>query len=188
MQPTSQQLTKATHTMATGGVIAYPTEAVWGLGCDPWNEHAVKKVLQLKQRPVHKGLILVASNWNQFEPLLEGLSEIQLNQLKLTWPGPNTWLIPDPSGWAPFWIKGQHKSVALRVSSHPLVKALCDHYGKAIVSTSANLAGEDPAKTQTQIETVFGDQIDYVVAGDLGQNKQPSQVRDLVSGQVIRPA
>jgi len=188
MKPSDWHLTSAAQTLTTGGIIAYPTEAVWGLGCDPWNELAVEKILKLKQRSVHKGLILVASQWSQFEPLVAALTGPQIEQLQASWPGPNTWLIPDPQNWVPSWIKGQHSSVALRVSAHPLVAALCDRYNGPIVSTSANLAGGEPATSRLHIDSLFGDQLDYVVNGELGQNKQPSQVKDLVSGQVIRPA
>jgi L-threonylcarbamoyladenylate synthase len=178
----------ATQVLTLGGVIAYPTEAVWGLGCDPWNESAVIKILEIKQRPMHKGLILVASHWSQFEPLMDGLSAPQIKQLTLSWPGPTTWLIPDPKGWVPQWIKGRHLSVALRVSAHPLVLALCDEFNGPIVSTSANLAGCEPARSQLEVTQTFSGQLDYVLSGELGESKQPSQVKDLVSGQVIRPA
>ena len=178
----------ATQALTNGGVIAYPTEAVWGLGCDPWNEAAVGKILKLKQRPMHKGLILVASQWAQFQPLVKDLTAQQIDQLNESWPGPTTWLMADPQSWVPLWIKGQHSSVALRVSAHPLVSALCDQFNGPIVSTSANLAGGKPAKSRLHIMQAFGDQIDYVVNGELGQNKQPSEVKDLVSGQIIRPA
>ena len=188
MQTSDWHLSCATKALTEGGIIAYPTEAVWGLGCDPWRESAVGRILKLKQRPVHKGLILVASQWQQFEPLLETLTGAQLQQLKASWPGPATWLLPDPQGWAPAWIKGRHASVALRLSVHPLVAALCDRFKAPIVSTSANVAGQQPAKSHQQIIHTFGDQLDYLVSGELGQSQQPSQVKDLVSGQVIRPA
>ena len=188
MRPSPWHLTCATQTLAMGGVIAYPTEAVWGLGCDPWSQLAVDRLLKLKQRPMHKGLILVASQWSQFQPLVEALSDHQIEQLNRSWPGPTTWLIPDPKGWVPPWIKGQHSSVALRVSAHPLVVALCDRFNSPIVSTSANLAGRQPARSRLHIARTFGDQLDYVVNGELGQSKQPSQVKDLVSGQIVRPA
>ena len=188
MRPSDWHLEYATQALTTGGVIAYPTEAVWGLGCDPWNEAAVGKILKLKQRSVDKGLILVASQWAQFQPLVEALTAQQIEQLNHSWPGPTTWLIPDPQAWVPSWIKGQHSSVALRVSAHPIVSALCDQFNGPIVSTSANLAGGEAARSRFHIAHAFGDQIDYVVNGELGQNKQPSEVKDLVSGQIIRPA
>ena len=188
MRPSDWHLTCATQTLVMGGVIAYPTEAVWGIGCDPWNEAAVHRILQLKQRPMHKGLILVASQWSQFQPLVETLTAAQIEQLNASWPGHTTWLMPDPQNWVPPWIKGQHASVALRVSAHPLVVSLCDRFGGPIVSTSANIAGRQPARSRLHILRTFGDQLNYVATGELGQSIQPSQVKDLVSGQVIRPA
>jgi len=188
MRPSNLHLQCAKQALIVGGVIAYPTEAVWGLGCDPWDESAVEKILELKQRPMHKGLILVASQWSQFEPLLGELTNLQIEQLKLSWPGPTTWLMPDPKGWVPQWIKGQYQGVAIRVSAHPTVLGLCDEFNGLLVSTSANLAGCEPARTKRQVTQTFGREIDYLVSGDLGQSKQPSQVKDLVSGQVIRPA
>ena len=90
-----------------GGVIAYPTEAVWGLGCDPFNESAVKRILALKQRPMEKGLILVAANKNQLAPLLDGLEDSELGRLDSSWPGPTTWIIPDKSAIFPSWVRGE---------------------------------------------------------------------------------
>ncbi|HAB87155.1 MAG TPA: tRNA threonylcarbamoyladenosine biosynthesis protein RimN, partial [Pseudomonas sp.] len=103
-----------------GGVIAYPTEAVWGVGCDPWDEDAVLRLLALKERPVEKGLILIADTVEQFDFLLDDLPERWLDRLAGTWPGPNTWLVPH-RGRLPEWITGRHDSVALRVTDHPLV-------------------------------------------------------------------
>lgn len=185
---TDWHLKGAHQAIAAGGVIAYPTEAVWGLGCDPWNQAAVLRLLELKQRPVHKGLILVASRWSQFEPLLEGLSDAHIARLSNTWPGPYTWLMPDPNDWVPRWIKGQHDSVALRLSDHPTIKALCGRLGQPLVSTSANRAGQSPARTSLKIKQVFGHQLDYMLPGQLGRQRQPSEVRDLLSNRLIRPA
>lgn len=202
MQPSYWHLKCATRNLQLGGVIAYPTEAVWGLGCDPWDEAAVERILRLKQRPEHKGLILVASHWSQFQPLVEALSSEHIKLLSQSWPGPTTWLLPDPQGWVPPWIKGAHPSVALRVSAHPIVQALCVGFGGPIVSTSANLAGRRPATSRLHIERSFGGKgskgkgkggkgrgkLDYILNGSLGQSKHPSQVKDLITGRVIRPA
>ncbi|HIG36186.1 MAG TPA: tRNA threonylcarbamoyladenosine biosynthesis protein RimN, partial [Oceanospirillaceae bacterium] len=108
MQPSYWHLQCATQNLKLGGVIAYPTEAVWGFGCDPWDDKAVARMLNLKQRPMHKGLILVASQLCQLQPLIKHLSNAQIEQLRQTWPGPTTWLLPDPESWEPPWIKGQH--------------------------------------------------------------------------------
>ncbi|MBT8767355.1 L-threonylcarbamoyladenylate synthase [Metapseudomonas boanensis] len=167
-----------------GGVIAYPTEAVWGLGCDPWNEDAVYRLLALKERPVEKGLILVADNVRQFDFLLEDLPETWLDRLASTWPGPNTWLVPHQN-LLPEWITGQHDSVALRVSGHPVVRDLCALTGP-LVSTSANPAGRPAAYSRLRVQQYFGDQLDAVLGGALGGRRNPSTIRDLVSGKVIR--
>lgn len=169
-----------------GGVIAYPTEAVWGLGCDPWNPEAVFRLLALKARPVEKGLILVAADMAQFDFLLDDLPQAWRAQLRLSWPGPNTWLVPH-QGRLPEWITGMHDSVALRVSDHPLVRALCAHSGP-LVSTSANPAGRPAARSRLRVEQYFGGQLDAVLGGALGGRRNPSLIRDLRSGEVIRPS
>lgn len=169
-----------------GKVIAYPTEAVWGLGCDPHNETAVMRLLAVKKRPVDKGLILVAASTAQLGSLLAELTQSQQQALAETWPGPVTWLIPDPQHLYPDWIKGNYASVAIRVSAHPVVKALCEAFGGPIVSTSANTAGEPELRSRLNVEEEFGAMIDAVVAGELGEESMPSQIRDLATGKIIR--
>nr|WP_269783528.1 Sua5/YciO/YrdC/YwlC family protein [Marinibactrum halimedae] len=170
--------------MMAGGVIAYPTEAVWGLGCDPYDAHAVGDILRLKSRPVEKGVILVAGSMDQMSPFLEGLSPSQLDTLEATWPGPHTWVIPR-NRWVPYWISGQHDSVAVRVSAHPVVRALCDQFGGPIVSTSANPAGMREARTPWMVKRYFGRDV-YVTPGVVGASAKPSTISDLVSGRVLR--
>ncbi len=169
-----------------GGVIAYPTEAVWGLGCDPWNEQAVLRILELKEREVEKGLIIVAADEQQIQPLLESLDASQRQALRATWPGPVTWLIQDPEGLYPGWVKGEHKSIAIRISAHPLVHALCREFGKPIISTSANKAGEPEIRSRLRIDEQFSSSIDFILDGELGDSSQPSQIRDLQSGTILR--
>ncbi|MGQ9424833.1 L-threonylcarbamoyladenylate synthase [Gilvimarinus sp. F26214L] len=168
-----------------GQVIAYPTEAVWGLGCDPDNAEAVFKILELKGRAVNKGLILVAASVEQFAPYLTKVSADQLRQLQKSWPGPVTWLIPD-NGRAPCWIRGEHASVALRVSAHPLVAGLCRAFGGPIVSTSANPAGRREARDGATVRRYFGARLDAVAPGRVGRAGKPSQIRDLMTGAILR--
>ncbi|MTI14191.1 threonylcarbamoyl-AMP synthase [Sansalvadorimonas verongulae] len=169
-----------------GGVIAYPTEAVWGLGCDPWNQKAVERILEIKRRPVEKGLILAASDQEQIAPLLEGLSQKQKKLLDDSWPGPVTWLIPDPNQWVPDWVRGQHNSVAVRVSAHPVVRELCESWGKPLVSTSANRAGEDALVEQVDVVAQLGDELDCIIEGKTGDSTAPSRICDLVTGHILR--
>ena len=177
---------RACQSLKQGDVIAYPTEAVWGLGCDPQNEAAVGKILRLKNRPVHKGLILVSGSIAQFEPLLNKLSREQRDKLIASWPGHITWLVPDSDNLIPEWIKGDHQSVAIRVSGHTIVHELCSAFGGPIVSTSANEAGKEEIKSRFILKDKFADKIAGMVDGDLGKSAKPSEIRDLLSGRVIR--
>lgn len=180
------QLRQALRVLQNGGILAYPTEAVWGLGCDPYNEAAVRRLLELKRRPEHKGLILIASSEAQIEPLLKMLTAEQRAVLTASWPGPNTWLLPDPLGLVPAWVKGCHSGVAVRVSDHPLVKALCQAYDGPIISTSANVSAAPPAKTRLKVRTYFGQNIDYILPGELGGLERPTTIRDLSDLSVVR--
>jgi L-threonylcarbamoyladenylate synthase len=176
---------QAARVVRNGGVIAYPTEAVWGLGCDPWCSEAVFRLLTLKDRPLAKGLILVADTIRQFDFLLADLPETWRDRLASTWPGPNTWLVPH-QGRLPDWITGGRDSVALRVTDHPLVRDLCALTGP-LVSTSANPSGRPPARSRLRIEQYFRGQLDGVLDGPLGGRRHPSVIRDLTNGAVIRP-
>ncbi len=173
--------------MHQGGVIAYPTEAVWGLGCDPFNEEAVCRLLSLKKRSPDKGVILIASHIRQFDFILKDLSKPQLSTLQQTWPGPVSWIVPVNNS-IPYWISGNHSGVALRVSNHPVVKALCDNYGGPIVSTSANTQGHLAAKTGWQVRRYFkrNPHLDFITQGVVGNRTKPSQIFDLLTQAVIR--
>ncbi|MGK2946825.1 MAG: Sua5/YciO/YrdC/YwlC family protein, partial [Candidatus Malihini olakiniferum] len=153
----NEQLVSIIQKLAEQNVIAYPTEAIFGLGCDPNSEAAVTQLLILKQRPVEKGLILIAANYQQLIPYIDDsqLSAAQKKVMFASWPGPVTWIIPArPS--TPHWLTGRFSSLAVRVSAHPLVCELCEGFGKPIVSTSANLAELAPCYTVQEVLTQFG--------------------------------
>ncbi|MFV8818927.1 L-threonylcarbamoyladenylate synthase [Haliea sp. E17] len=175
----------AVQALQREGVVACPTEAVWGLSCDPQSERAVGRVLELKQRPVEKGLILVAASESQLAFLLEGLPGEQRQTLSASWPGPNTWLVPH-HGRVPPWVHGRFDTVAVRVSGHPGVQALCRAWGGPLVSTSANPAGAQPPRQRFQVRRYFGDSLDYILPGAVGRSGRPSQIRDLASGKTFR--
>lgn len=181
----SQPMRAAVDALRDGGVIACPTEAVWGLSCDPFDEGAVHRLLQLKQRPVDKGLILVAADVSQLAFLLDDISDEQRATLDQSWPGPSTWLVPH-HGRVPGWVSGSHDTVAVRVSAHPGMQTLCAAFGKPVVSTSANPGGASPARSQSEVLRYFGDDLDYVLPGQLGDSDRPSQIRDLASGAILR--
>lgn len=178
-------LRSALQCLKQGKIIAYPTEAVYGFGCDPFNAAAVTRLLQLKQRNVEKGLILVAAEWAQVESLVEPIPPRALAQVLATWPGPYTWVFP-VSATAPAWIYGQHRTIALRVSAHPVVQELCRAYGGPLVSTSANRQGEPPLRDARTLQMMFGKQIDLIIPGKVGGQTNPTTIRDAVSGQIIR--
>ncbi|MBA4502936.1 L-threonylcarbamoyladenylate synthase [Marinobacterium marinum] len=180
------QLKEAVRCIKGGGIIAYPTEAVWGLGCDPYNRQAVQRLLDLKRRPEHKGLILVAADEAQIAPLLAPLSRKQRQCLSETWPGPNTWLLPDPQGLIPHWVKGCHSQVAVRISAHPLVQALCRAYGGPLISTSANRSTSDPARSKLKVSAYFGSSLDFILPGELGGSDKPSVIRNIIDMKTIR--
>lgn len=181
----SWRVQQAAREVRAGAVIAYPTEAVWGLGCDPWNEEAVDRLLAIKSRSVDKGLILIADNIRQFDFLFEDFPQDWLDRMGSTWPGPNTWLVPHRE-LLPQWITGVHDTVALRVSNHPQVRELCALVGP-LISTSANPQGRPAARTRLRVEQYFRGQLDLVLGGSLGGRRNPSVIRDLVSGEVVRP-
>ncbi|HRY14299.1 MAG TPA: Sua5/YciO/YrdC/YwlC family protein [Candidatus Competibacteraceae bacterium] len=171
----------------TGGIVAYPTEAVYGLGCDPQNEWAVHRLLALKRRPIHKGVILIAADFTQLAPFLQPLSPDDQTRLAATWPGPYTWLIPTRAD-TPYWLRGGHDTLAVRVTAHPLAAALCRACDHALVSTSANFSGHPPARNALVVRRQLGWSIDGLLPGSTGGAGKPTEIRDLRSGQLIRPA
>lgn len=166
-----------------GGVVAYPTEAIYGLGCDPFNEIAVHKILDVKQRSIDKGLILIASDFSQIKDLIIPSEHMAL--ILKTWPGPNTWVFP-ATDKVPKWITGQFQGVAIRVTDHPLAKLLCSEFAGPLVSTSANLSSKSPAKTWHALDEKLLEAIDYVVKGPVGGLEKCSSIRDALNLKVLR--
>jgi L-threonylcarbamoyladenylate synthase len=175
---------KAVRVLRCGGLIAYPTEAVWGIGCAISNLNSVKKVMQLKRRPWHKGVIIVAADLQQVKALLAPLSDAELSPALATWPGPHNWLLPARRS-CPLLLRGRHRSIAIRISAHPLLQALCNKVGP-IVSTSANLAKRPAARTKIASYRAVGNGVDYVVPGKTLGLPRPSAIRDLRSGRIVR--
>lgn len=166
-------------------MVAYPTEAVYGLGCDPLNEAAFARLLALKQRPGDKGVILIAAEEGQLRPYLGDLPEPMLQRLRQTWPGPVTWIVPTAPA-APGWLTGRRDTIAVRVTAHPLAAALCRAFGGALVSTSANRSGEEPARSAAAVQQLFGDQLDAILDGPLGGLERPTRICDARTGAIIR--
>lgn len=178
-------LAHAARIVRRGGVIAYPTEAVFGLGCLPRDRDAVLRVLKVKRRSWRKGLILIAADIAQLAPYVVLPPEPRRTEVLASWPGPHTWVLaatPD----APRWISGGRDSIAVRVTAHPLARELCLRVGDAIVSTSANVSRRPPHRRLLRLRHDLGAELDYVLAGALGGQAAPTVIRDARSGRVLR--
>lgn len=177
-------LKRAAAVLHQGGVIAYPTEGVWGLGCDPANQAAVLRLLDLKGRAWQKGLILIAADFADLAPYLEPLPASTTQCIQASWPGPITWLLPARSS-TPLWLRGAHHTLAVRVTAHRRAAELCRRFGGALVSTSANPSGRPPARRRLQVQRLFDGALDYILPGDTGGQRGPTEIRDL-QGAVVR--
>jgi L-threonylcarbamoyladenylate synthase len=178
-------LRAAAAALARGGVIACPTEAVWGLSCDPASERACTTLMALKQRDWRKGLILVAAEFEQLLPYVELPSNNALKRAVATWPGPATWIFPARPE-VPLWLTGEHDTIAVRVSAHPVVRALSLRYRSPLVSSSANPSGREPARSASAVRLYFKDRLDALVPGALGGLAKPTTIRDVSTGHILR--
>lgn len=170
-----------------GGVLAYPTEAVYGLGCDPHDRMAFERLFALKERPATQGVLLIAADVEQVEPYIDlaAVPDEVLAQARASWPGPNTWVFPR-SAKVPDWVAGAHAGIALRVTAHEPAALLCRAFGAPLVSTSANPHGEPPARDVATLERYFGDRLDGAMDAPLGGLDRPTVIRDALSGAIIR--
>jgi L-threonylcarbamoyladenylate synthase len=176
---------EAVRRLGEGGVIAYPTETVFGLGCDPFNAQAVLRVLDLKQRSIEQGVILIASDFAHLEPLLLPLSVTIRTRILETWPGPVTWTLPCLPE-IPAWLRGSHRSLAVRLTSHPLARVLCESWNGPLVSTSANRHGKPPATSALGVHMAFDAELDYILHGKVAGAGKPSEIRDGITGRILR--
>lgn len=181
------EIAAAAGALRRGGVVAYPTESVYGLGCDPADAGALARILRLKNRAPEKGLILVAAAAGQLRPYAD---ETRFNRrcrelAARYWPGPVTIVLPARAG-LPDLLTGGRDSIACRVSAHPVVRALCAAFGGALVSTSLNVSGEPPAGEYGQAAARFGGAVDLTVRGPTDGRNSPSVIVDGLTGRVLR--
>ena len=170
--------------LKSGEVIGYPTEAVYGIGCDPWNQSSVEKIAKIKGRKKRQTFLMVASSIDQLTDLID-ISRLS-SQVKSSWPGHTTWLIKAKEN-VPYWLQDeQTNKVGVRVSNHPLVRELCNEYGKPIISTSANISGKEEIKNQQEFIRTFSSDINYLVDGDLGDYDKASMIIDMETNRKIR--
>lgn len=187
MSAVALSIAAAAQRLRQGGVLAYPTEAVWGLGCDPFCDAALARLLDIKQRPAAKGMIVIAARPAQVDRYLrwEALPPARRAEVLDSWPGPNTWLIPCADA-VPAHLRGDHDTLAVRITAHPVAAALCEAFGGPIVSTSANLSGAPPARRVEDLSGALLAAIDGWVDGATGGLAQPSTIRDARDGRVLR--
>ena len=176
---------QAVRQLASGGVIACPTETVYGLGCDPFNGLAALHLIELKKRKLDQGLILVASHFEQLEPLLCPLPATVRKRVAQPDLTPITWVLPCLP-WIPVWLRGKHDSLAVRVSNHPVTASLCRRWGGPLVSSSANIHGKRPATSPLDVRRAFNGQLDYILHGTCGSTHRPSQIRKGLTGELLR--
>ncbi len=177
----------AARVLSQGGIVAYPTEAVFGMGCDPLDAEAVARLLDLKGRAATMGLILLAGHRKQLDPWMARLRPDLEERLADAWPGPVTWIVP-AARWVPQWLTGGRDTLAVRVTAHRPAAALALAADTAIVSTSANRSGKAPARTALQVRRHFGPSLDAIVPGPVGGLARPTEIRDLATGRVLRAA
>lgn len=174
----------AANVLRAGGLVAYPTEAVFGLGCDPHNTQALRKLLALKQRPAHMGLIVISHSIETALDYIDSPSEELIKKLHRSWPGPNTWIVP--ARGLNDLITGGRDTVALRVSAHPVCRQLCEAFGDVLVSTSANISGKPPALNTLQLRRQFPRGVNHIISGALGDSSRPTQIIDARTDTVLR--
>lgn len=184
---TLEEAGAAAALLRAGGVVAYPTEAVFGLGCDPHDHAAFVRLFALKQRPATQGVLLIAADFSQVEAYID-LSAVPatvMRQVRQSWPGPHTWVFPRAASVPP-WICGSHSGIALRVTAHAPAAALCRAFGAPLVSTSANPHDEPPARAAATVAGYFGDALDGLLDAPLGGQDHPTTIRDALSGTTVR--
>lgn len=180
-----EEIGAAAALLREGGVLAYPTEGVYGLGCDPDNRAAFERIFAMKRRPPEQGVLLIAADFEQIRDWIEAVPETAMKRARAAWPGAHTFIFPR-SPRVPEWVAGGHPGIALRVTAHAPSAALCRAFGGPIVSTSANRHGEPPARSAADIHAVFGDEPDGVLDAPLGGLDRPTPITDAVTGAIIR--
>ena len=178
-------LKRAARIIESGGIVAYPTEGVFGLGCLPDEGEAVMRILELKGRRIDKGLILIASSLNQLDDYIEPLRGEALSRVTATWPGPHSWIVPARPDVPP-WLTGGRDTLAVRVTAETVARTLCELTASPLVSTSANREGRPPARTGLACRCRFGIKVDFYVPGQVGGLGGATPIRDVRDGRTLR--
>ena len=177
-------LNRFAHAVSQGAVFGYPTDTIWGFGCHPLIASSVARILQIKNRRADKGLILLSSKL-EYCAAYVGLDYEQLEPVTTATDRPTTWLIPASEN-CPVWIRGNHPTVAIRISNHPLLDFLCNRLKAPIVSTSANRSSKATVRNALQMRKQFGDELDFIVNGFTTGSNRPSEIKSLLDGTTLR--
>ncbi len=167
------------------GIIAYPTEAVYGLGCDPLNPTAVERLLELKSRPATKGLILIAADLQQLDPYIKWPDQERRALVAKKQPQPTTWVVP-AAQWVPEWLVGEQHTIAVRVTTQPIAAQLCQLFGGVLVSTSANHSGKPAARTPLKVRQLFPSADLMIIHGATGGFRSATPIYQLIGGRRLR--
>lgn len=156
-----EEINKAIEVLRNGGIILYPTDTIWGLGCDATNEKAVERIFEIKERNDSKSLIILIDNPNKLSRYVKEIPEVA-DELIDCATSPLTIIYPEGINLAKNTL-AEDKSVGIRIVKHPFCEALIRKFGKPIVSTSANISGEPTPMNFNQISERILSKVDYVV-------------------------
>ena len=177
-------LNRLSHAISRGAVFGYPTDTIWGFGCHPLIRHSVERILEIKRRSPNKGLILLSSKLDYCYDYIDA-DPHELEPMRHPCARPTSWLV-GASEFCPAAIRGGFPTVAIRITGHPLIQALCDSLQAPIVSTSANRAGRSPVRSALQMRKQFDAELDYIVTGFSAGSGRPSEIKFLHDGASVR--
>jgi L-threonylcarbamoyladenylate synthase len=180
---TDPRISDAVEILRKGGTVVYPTETVYGIGCDPINRSACERIQQMKKRVNYKTLLLISCDIEQVEKTLGKLNETGSRLAQVFWPGPLTMVIR-PEKEMPDYLYGISSGIAVRVTSHPIASELAREFGAPIISTSANLTGDPPIVTYEDALELFGSEADIILKNPEPLHGKPSTVVDVTTGSI----
>jgi L-threonylcarbamoyladenylate synthase len=171
----------ASEIIKNGGNAIYPTEGIYGIGCDPFNKSSVENIFDIKGRDLTKNFIILASNIKYLKRIIDN----NLFKNKALIDGSfTTWVVPTNKD-CPLWLSA-NKSIAIRITNHPVVDELCENIGGPVISTSANCSNQKYTDNITAIENIFDGKIDCIVKGQLGNEKKSSMIKDILTNKILR--
>lgn len=181
------EIQKAIQVLNQGGVIICPTEGIYGFSCIANNIDAVKRIIEIKKRDDNKGLILVSDSIEKVKKLIdiEKIPKESLDLMHKLWPGHHTFVVPCNSNINAL-LTGNRHTIAIRISSFDVLSSLCKDLTYPIVSTSANISGQDPISTLDMLEKEFGHVVDYILKKNCQGLKKSSTIHDALTGQILR--